>query len=227
VDAAAGLAGSKRADANVSASMHDSGAGRYAALNTVPHAQPVHHTHPHVQPTHDALPITAPAPASPIDTSVPIPETLASLPNPPDALYLAPLSGLPAAPPEVFPVNLSDRGEMGGKRRKALHERAGWKEMEEDHHRDKRVREEENAAAGFHDYGVNVPVSIDDVAAAAAAAVPATLDAVEAAPMPEEVTGMDAVMAVAAAAAATQPEQVPEEDKPTRGRAKGLSCVPS
>jgi hypothetical protein len=36
---------------------------------------------------------------------------------------------------EAFTDTL-DRGEMGGKRRKAPHERAGWKEMDDEKRRD-------------------------------------------------------------------------------------------
>jgi hypothetical protein len=191
--------------------------------------------------THDPLPINAPAPNSPIDTSVAIPETLASLPPPPHALYLSPLSGLPAADSEPYPVTLTDRGEMGGKRRKALHDRAGWKDMEEDGQRpDKRARgEHDHAGTGatgdpsefsgvnftiVHEPGVpsaGVAPPTDD--AGIAAGVESVTDGVGVgAPIPDEVTGMDAVIAVAtAAAAATGSETSPmDDDKPTRGRGK-------
>lgn len=89
------------------------------------------------------LPATAPTPASPVDSSVPIPSSLQALATPaPNAPYLAPLPPMS----EEFPgesVSL-DRGEMGGKRRKAPHERAGWKEILEEEERQKM---ESNAAA--------------------------------------------------------------------------------
>lgn len=81
-------------------------------------------------------PLPAPA-ASPPDTSVLIPSSLAALAAPaPDAPYLAPLPPMDEFPGAGDTVAL-DRGEMGGKRRKAPHERAGWKEILEEEERAK------------------------------------------------------------------------------------------
>lgn len=87
----------------------------------------------------EALPTGAPAPASPLDTSIAIPAALSELAaSATDVPYFAPLPPLPTAEELVL---APDRGEMGGKRRKAPHERAGWKEMEEDAQRgEKRLR---------------------------------------------------------------------------------------
>lgn len=83
------------------------------------------------------LPPSAPTPASPPDSTVPIPSSLAALATPaPDAPYLAPLPPMDDFPGAAETVAL-DRGEMGGKRRKAPHERAGWKEILEEEERQK------------------------------------------------------------------------------------------
>ncbi|KLT44226.1 hypothetical protein CC85DRAFT_283741 [Cutaneotrichosporon oleaginosum] len=74
------------------------------------------------------------APPSPPDSTVPIPTTLANIgaalanaTDTPFAVALPPAVGMD----EAFTDTL-DRGEMGGKRRKAPHERAGWREMDEE-----------------------------------------------------------------------------------------------
>ncbi|BEJ14870.1 hypothetical protein CspHIS471_0406370 [Cutaneotrichosporon sp. HIS471] len=78
------------------------------------------------------------APPSPPDPTVPIPTTLANIgaalanaTDTPFAISLPPAVGME----EAFTDTL-DRGEMGGKRRKAPHERAGWKEMDDEKRRD-------------------------------------------------------------------------------------------
>jgi hypothetical protein len=113
------------------------------------------------------------------------------------------------------PVALSDRGEMGGKRRKALHERAGWKEMEDDAHRDKAPREDE--AAGTFEYNEVTGAIVGGTPAIPAAAP------LDAAPVGEAVGGIEMAVAAAAAATAAVDEAALEEDddddgKPTRGR---------
>ncbi|GMK57279.1 hypothetical protein CspeluHIS016_0401130 [Cutaneotrichosporon spelunceum] len=77
-------------------------------------------------------------PPSPPDPVVPIPATLANIgaalanaTETPFSVTLPPAVGMD----EAFTDTL-DRGEMGGKRRKAPHERAGWKEMDDEKHRD-------------------------------------------------------------------------------------------
>ncbi|RSH81595.1 hypothetical protein EHS25_006217 [Saitozyma podzolica] len=70
--------------------------------------------------------------ASPVDTSVQIPSALAELAasNGP-ALHLD-IPSADAVIDATFAYNdYGERGEMGGKRKKAPHERAGWKEMDE------------------------------------------------------------------------------------------------
>ncbi|TXT07173.1 hypothetical protein VHUM_03343 [Vanrija humicola] len=120
----------------------------------------------------EALPTNAPAPASPLDTTIAIPTSLSELAaTATDVPYFAPLPPL-AATEEL--VLAPDRGEMGGKRRKAPHERAGWKEMEEDAQRsEKRLRP---AAAAVPEGGVEqfvgyevAPAGGDSLAVAAAA----------------------------------------------------------
>ncbi|KAL1405441.1 hypothetical protein Q8F55_009073 [Vanrija albida] len=123
----------------------------------------------------DPLPTGAPAPASPLDTSVTIPSALSELAaSATDVPFLAPLPPLPAAEEMVL---ATDRGEMGGKRRKAPHERAGWKEMEEEAARgEKRLRTVAAAAAGeggVEDF-VGYEVAQGESLAAAAAAADAS-----------------------------------------------------
>jgi hypothetical protein len=68
---------------------------------------------------------------SPSDNSIPIPPSLAEL-----AERAAQTINIPAIPSEYDQsqtiAQFEDRGEMGGKRRKQPHERAGWKEMEQE-----------------------------------------------------------------------------------------------
>lgn len=162
----------------------------------------------------EPLPVNAPAPSSPIDTSVQISETLLSLSTIPVGRFLAPLSGLPSANSEAYAVP-TDRGEMGGKRRKPLHERAGWKDMEEDEvmraaKRSRGNEDDVNQSAQFvGDYneavaavagvgeGESGEAGNEDAIAQREAAL---------------IAGMDSVLANVAPAA--------EDDKPARGRGK-------
>lgn len=78
---------------------------------------------------------------------MPIPSSLAALAAPaPDAPYLAPLPPMDEFPGTADTVAL-DRGEMGGKRRKAPHERAGWKEILEEEERAKAEAAQQAAQA--------------------------------------------------------------------------------
>ncbi|WOO85567.1 uncharacterized protein LOC62_07G009070 [Vanrija pseudolonga] len=132
----------------------------------------------------EALPTSAPAPASPLDPSIAIPTALSDLAaSATDVPYFAPLPPLPAAEELVL---APDRGEMGGKRRKAPHERAGWKEMEEDAQRgEKRLRTAaaaEGSAGGVEEFvGYEVaPAAAGESLAAAAEAADASAEAVAA-----------------------------------------------
>lgn len=67
-------------------------------------------------------------PGSPINASINIPPTLAALAT--QSQYsLASFTTDPVS--QYITASFDERGEMGGKRRKLPHERAGWKEMDE------------------------------------------------------------------------------------------------
>ena len=75
----------------------------------------------HFEPTDEDL-----RPHSPINESVPIPDALKRLAESTQSV------DIPTYDMSEFTTeNVSDRGEMGGKRKKQPHERAGWKEMDE------------------------------------------------------------------------------------------------
>ncbi|WRT66165.1 uncharacterized protein IL334_003118 [Kwoniella shivajii] len=71
---------------------------------------------------------------SPPNPSIPIPNSLAKLANQTISSLSLPdpsiLYGQEAVERAALLAHVGDRGEMGGKRRKAPHERAGWKEMD-------------------------------------------------------------------------------------------------
>ena len=81
---------------------------------------------------------------SPPDPSVSIPQALVEL-----ASTAPPITSKDRQPVDDFdavPDELDDRGEMGGKRRKPLHERAGWREMDQQRGQ-KRVRRRRGSSA--------------------------------------------------------------------------------
>ena len=90
---------------------------------------------------------------SPLNPAISIPSALADLAT--SALSVA--VSLPSDNPDESAVRelLDDyemRGEMGGKRRKPLHERAGWKEMDEQGAR-KRGRRRRESSGVLEDFG--------------------------------------------------------------------------
>ncbi|OXH20152.1 hypothetical protein J010_00033 [Cryptococcus neoformans] len=101
------------------------------------HAQPSHgHGHSQRSP-------------SPPDPSIPIPSSLNRLANTALAHYVPPaLPPLPGAIDQAAvaaAIDYGDRGEMGGKRRKLPHQRAGWADMENSQNKKRRTRKSEDA----------------------------------------------------------------------------------
>ncbi|WVQ99226.1 hypothetical protein IAU59_006358 [Kwoniella sp. CBS 9459] len=83
----------------------------------------------------DASPLPAPRSPSPPNPGIPLPDSLVRLASQALSNYdlpsLALLTGQQAIEQASLVNELADRGEMGGKRRKEPHQRAGWKEMDE------------------------------------------------------------------------------------------------
>ncbi|KGB74661.2 hypothetical protein CNBG_0499 [Cryptococcus deuterogattii R265] len=96
--------------------------------------------HYHAQPSHGHGQ-RSPSPPNP---SIPIPSSLNRLANTALAHYVPPaIPPLPGAIDEA--VDYGDRGEMGGKRRKLPHQRAGWADMENSQSKKRRTRKSEDA----------------------------------------------------------------------------------
>lgn len=84
-----------------------------------------HQPHAHLQQAPESAP-TFVRSHSPVNASIPIPAALQAL-----ASSTQPISVPSYDMTEFTGEQVSDRGEMGGKRKKQPHERAGWKEMDE------------------------------------------------------------------------------------------------
>lgn len=101
--------------------------------------------HYHAQPSHGHSQRSP----SPPDPSIPIPSSLNRLANTALAHYMPPaLPPLPGAIDQAAvaaAIDYGDRGEMGGKRRKLPHQRAGWADMENSQNKKRRTRKSEDA----------------------------------------------------------------------------------
>jgi hypothetical protein len=88
---------------------------------------------------------------SPPDPRIAISPALAELATTAPALDIPPIAPVAVNEANLLPDDSEMRGEMGGKRRKAPHERAGWKEMDEQ--RDwKRTRKKRGSSDAIQDF---------------------------------------------------------------------------
>ncbi|WVF71662.1 hypothetical protein IAT40_006470 [Kwoniella sp. CBS 6097] len=107
---------------------HQSPSGRASQIHT-PHARDFNAD------ADAASPLLVPRSPSPPNPGIPLPNSLVRLASQALSNYdlpnMALLTGQQAIEQASLANDLADRGEMGGKRRKEPHQRAGWKEMDE------------------------------------------------------------------------------------------------